>query len=136
MASSISTRRGDGGTGQILYGPRVSKASPRLEACGAADELGAHLGLCRAEAVGDELAGRLEALQRELFAVGAQAVAQRLLGITQKGFGLVVANAQLVYRRMRSSLSDCAGRFDGLLQRAAQVFVKCLHHGESGLSGG
>ena len=72
MASSISTRRGDGGTGQILYGPRVSKASPRLEACGAVDELGAHLGLCRSEAAGDELAGRLEALQRELFAVGAE----------------------------------------------------------------
>lgn len=72
MASSISTRRGDGGTGQILYGPRVSKASPRLEASGAVDELGAHLGLCRAEAASDELAPRIEALQRELFVVGAE----------------------------------------------------------------
>jgi len=72
MASSISTRRGDSGTGQILYGPRVSKAAPRIEACGAVDELGAHLGLCRAECAGDELARRLEALQRDLFLVGAE----------------------------------------------------------------
>ncbi len=72
----------------------------------------------------------------ELLAVGAQAVAQRLLGVAQEGFGLVVANAQLVHRGARSRLGHRAGRFDGLLQRAAQVFVQCLHHGESGLSEG
>ena len=84
--------------------------------------------------------GRVGALRvtgvTELLAVGAQAVAQRLLGIAQERFGLVVADAQLIHGRVRSSLGHRAGRFDGLFQRAAQVFVECLHHGESGLSEG
>ncbi|MCC7491267.1 MAG: cob(I)yrinic acid a,c-diamide adenosyltransferase [Fimbriimonadaceae bacterium] len=69
---SIATQRGDGGTTQLFHGPRVSKADPRVEAYGCLDELGAHLGLARALAGDDPLATRLEAVQRELFVVGAE----------------------------------------------------------------
>lgn len=69
---SISTRRGDDGTTGLFHGPRISKGAPRVEAYGALDELGAHLGLARAHAGDDPLAARLEALQRDLFVVGAE----------------------------------------------------------------
>lgn len=68
---SIATERGDDGTTQLFHGPRVPKHHPRVEAYGTVDELGAYLGLARAEAGDDPLAARLEALQRELFVVGA-----------------------------------------------------------------
>jgi cob(I)alamin adenosyltransferase len=72
MGGSIATKRGDGGTGQLMYGPRVSKASARLEAVGTIDELGSFLGLARATAAADEVAPRVAALQRELFLLGCE----------------------------------------------------------------
>ena len=49
---SIATRTGDGGTTALMYGRRVSKDSPRVEAYGEVDELNACLGLARAQLVG------------------------------------------------------------------------------------
>ena len=44
---SISTRTGDGGSTALMYGRRVSKDDPRVEAYGSVDELNAALGLAR-----------------------------------------------------------------------------------------
>jgi cob(I)alamin adenosyltransferase len=56
---SIATKTGDGGMTGLMYGRRVTKNHPRVEACGALDELNAALGLARAAAaeafVGDHL---------------------------------------------------------------------------------
>lgn len=46
--SSISTRTGDDGTTGFLYGQRVPKDHPQIEALGACDELNTALGLTRA----------------------------------------------------------------------------------------
>ncbi len=45
---SIATRTGDSGTTALMYNRRVPKCHPRVEACGAVDELNAALGLARA----------------------------------------------------------------------------------------
>lgn len=66
----IYTRQGDDGTTGLLYGGRVSKASPVTEACGTVDEAVALLGLARAHA-SNATAAELLGLQRELFVVGA-----------------------------------------------------------------
>lgn len=44
---SISTKTGDGGSTALMYGRRVSKDHPRVEAYGSVDELNAALGLAR-----------------------------------------------------------------------------------------
>ena len=44
---SISTKRGDGGETDLMFGRRVSKADPRVAAYGAVDELNSALGLVR-----------------------------------------------------------------------------------------
>jgi cob(I)alamin adenosyltransferase len=44
---SISTRKGDGGSTDLLFGQRVKKNHPRVEALGHVDELNASLGLLR-----------------------------------------------------------------------------------------
>jgi cob(I)alamin adenosyltransferase len=44
MSGSIVTRRGDDGTTGLLYGQRVPKDHPRIEAVGAFDELNVALG--------------------------------------------------------------------------------------------
>ena len=45
---SIATKKGDWGMTSLLFNRRVSKCDPRVEACGAVDELNAALGLARA----------------------------------------------------------------------------------------
>ncbi|HET9732599.1 MAG TPA: cob(I)yrinic acid a,c-diamide adenosyltransferase [Acidimicrobiales bacterium] len=77
----IYTRRGDDGTTGLLYGGRVRKDSPAIEANGAVDEAQAAIGLARAEAdPGGELDVLLVRVQRELYVLMAEvatAVANR-----------------------------------------------------------
>ena len=47
---SIVTKTGDAGTTGLMYGRRVPKNHPRVEACGTLDELNAALGMARATA--------------------------------------------------------------------------------------
>lgn len=69
----IYTRKGDDGTTGLLYGGRVPKDSPAIEANGAVDEAQAALGLARAESdPGDELDTLLVRLERELYVLMAE----------------------------------------------------------------
>ena len=68
----IYTRTGDSGETSYFDGTRVSKADARIDACGHIDELNAVIGLARASGTDAALNGRLEELQRDLFAVGAR----------------------------------------------------------------
>jgi cob(I)alamin adenosyltransferase len=73
---SIATRTGDQGKTSLMYGRRVDKFDPRVEACGAVDELNAALGLARAHAELPLVRTELLAIQKELVALmGELAVA-------------------------------------------------------------
>ena len=63
---SIVTKTGDDGTTALMYGRRVPKTHPRIEACGALDELNAALGLARASAKQDFVRNNLLAIQKDL----------------------------------------------------------------------
>ena len=63
---SIATRTGDDGTTALMYGRRVPKSHPRVEACGTVDELNAALGLARATAEHDFVRDNLFAIQKDL----------------------------------------------------------------------
>jgi cob(I)alamin adenosyltransferase len=63
---SIVTKTGDDGTTALMYGRRVPKTHPRIEACGAVDELNAALGLARATAREDFIRENLLAIQKDL----------------------------------------------------------------------
>ncbi len=105
----LSTKTGDDGTTGLLFGGRVSKTDPVIEAVGALDEAVAALGLARAlladrvagagtgAAAGDEhgparLGALVLALQRGLFVVAADvAAAPRARDRLQPGVSLVSA---------------------------------------------
>lgn len=67
-ARSIATRTGDDGTTSLLYGQRVPKDHPQIEAVGALDELNAALGFAKATQPGDADRAGLERIQQELVA--------------------------------------------------------------------
>jgi len=66
---SIVTKTGDDGSTALMYGRRVSKCHPRVEAYGALDELNAALGLARATSPAGNYAERLLAIQNDLVIV-------------------------------------------------------------------
>ena len=68
----IYTRTGDTGETSLFSGARARKDDPRVDAYGEIDELNAWLGLARASALDPSLDPELVALQRDLFALGAQ----------------------------------------------------------------
>lgn len=90
---SIATKTGDRGTTALMYGRRVSKNHPRVEAYGAVDELNSALGLARATAahafIGDNLLG----IQKDLVVLmGELAVASEdLERYVKDGYSLVTA---------------------------------------------
>lgn len=65
---SIATRTGDDGTTSLLYGQRVPKDHPQIEAVGALDELNATLGFAKATQTNGRDKAELERIQQELVA--------------------------------------------------------------------
>ncbi len=66
---SIVTRTGDHGTTALMYGRRVPKHHPRVEAYGVVDELNASLGLARATATHEFIANAVVDIQHDLVAI-------------------------------------------------------------------
>jgi cob(I)alamin adenosyltransferase len=63
---SIVTKTGDRGETSLMYGRRLSKADPRVEAYGCVDELSAALGLARSVAVDAFLSDQILGAQKDL----------------------------------------------------------------------
>ena len=83
---SIVTKTGDRGTTGLMFGRRVSKCSPRVEACGAVDELNAAIGLARATSKRKFLRENLFLIQKELVVLmGEIGVAEADLPRYRKG---------------------------------------------------
>jgi cob(I)alamin adenosyltransferase len=68
----IYTRTGDTGETSLFDGTRARKDDPRVDAYGEVDELNAWLGFVRASSSDAAIDGELAAIQRDLFALGAQ----------------------------------------------------------------
>ncbi|MFB3854358.1 MAG: cob(I)yrinic acid a,c-diamide adenosyltransferase [Vicinamibacterales bacterium] len=68
----IYTRTGDSGDTSLFDGTRVPKSNPRVEAYGEVDELSAVIGAARSATDQPDIAARLEAVQRDLFALGSR----------------------------------------------------------------
>ena len=66
---SIATKTGDAGETSLMYGRRVSKTDPQVEAYGSVDEINAALGLVRAAAASSPIAGQILSIQKELVIV-------------------------------------------------------------------
>jgi cob(I)alamin adenosyltransferase len=69
--SRIYTRTGDAGETGLFDGTRVQKSDPRVDAYGDVDELASWLGWVGAHLPSSDLVDLIEAIQRDLFALGA-----------------------------------------------------------------
>jgi cob(I)alamin adenosyltransferase len=109
----IYTRKGDDGTTGLLYGGRVRKDSPAIEANGTVDEAQAVLGLARAEAEpGSELDQLVIAIERDLYVLMAE------LATAPANRAKLVAGQTAVSAAMVEALE---GRIDELMGRFPPV---------------
>jgi cob(I)alamin adenosyltransferase len=91
LEMSIVTKTGDSGTTGLMYGRRVPKNHPRVEACGAIDELNAALGLARATAERDFVRKNLFWIQKSLVDVMGEVgvLMEDLPRYTKDGYALI-----------------------------------------------
>ena len=107
----IYTRQGDDGTTGLLYGGRVGKDDPAVEAVGDVDEAQAALGLARAEVdPGSELDRLVVGVERDLWVLMAE------LSTAPGNRSKLVGGRTLVTAEMVTALEpvidDVTGRFD------------------------
>lgn len=69
---SIITGRGDAGETDLLFGKRIAKTAPRIDALGCVDELNAALGVARASGANPEWIALIDALQEKLIGLMGQ----------------------------------------------------------------
>ena len=69
------TKMGDRGYTELLFGRRVRKDDPRVEACGTLDELNAFMGLAKASVRRKWVKALLHSCQRDLFIVASELAA-------------------------------------------------------------
>lgn len=69
MAFSIATRKGDDGSTSLLYGQRVTKDHPQIEAVGSLDEFNVALGMAKALCPDAARREELQRIQKELVAL-------------------------------------------------------------------
>jgi len=88
---SIVTKTGDDGTTGLMYGRRVPKNHPRVEACGMLDELNSALGLARATATEKFVGENLFWIQKSLVDVMGEVgvLSEDLPRYAKDGFKLV-----------------------------------------------
>ena len=90
---SIATKTGDKGTTALMYNRRVSKAHPRIQACGGVDELNTALGMVRAVCTDSMVQETIVAVQKDLIVLMGELATTRedLERFVGDGFSLVTA---------------------------------------------
>lgn len=88
---SICTKTGDAGMTGLMYNRRVSKTHPRIQACGAVDELNAAIGVARATGGPNAASGKLTQIQKQLVALMGELATHRddLARYQKDGFEMI-----------------------------------------------
>ncbi|HEX7456374.1 MAG TPA: cob(I)yrinic acid a,c-diamide adenosyltransferase [Candidatus Nanoarchaeia archaeon] len=82
----IYTRKGDRGKTSLIFGTRVSKDHPRVNAYGSVDELNASLGVAISFIRDKRIVKILQSIQNELFNIGVELASQKKLRKNTSGY--------------------------------------------------
>jgi len=125
---SIVTKTGDRGTTALMYGRRVSKCHPRVEAYGCVDELNTALGLARATAEHDFVRGNLLVIQKDLvILMGELATSvEDLPRYVKDGYSLVTATMTANLEKSVREIESQNVSFKGWATPGANVHTAAL----------
>ncbi len=116
---SITTKRGDQGFTDLLFGGKVSKGDPQIEALGAVDELNAVLGLARV-AMDGEAAESIDRIQNWLVTLMGELAtpAGKEAEYEKAGFGRI-ADEEIRWMETWSASIEGDQKFKGWLRPGA-----------------
>jgi cob(I)alamin adenosyltransferase len=125
---SIVTKTGDAGTTGLMYGRRVPKNHPRVEACGSLDELNAALGLARASGTNDFLRNHLLWIQKSLVEVMGEVgvLNEDLPRYTGQGYKLVTPDLAAKLEDLVHELEAQNINFEGWVTPGANLVSAAL----------
>lgn len=125
---SIVTKSGDKGATALMYGRRVSKCHPRVEAYGCVDELNAALGLARASASENFVRENLLVIQQDLVTLmGELATAtEDLARYVKDGYSLVTSQMTAKLDKLIRELEAGQLSFSGWATPGASVPAAAL----------
>ena len=125
---SIVTKTGDKGATALMYGRRVSKCHPRVEAYGCVDELNTALGLARATAEHDFVRDNLLLIQKDLVVLmGELATAvEDLSRYVKDGYSLVTSPMTLKLEQAIREIESQNISFKGWATPGATVHTAAL----------
>lgn len=125
---SIATRTGDDGSTSLLYGQRVAKDHPQIEAVGAFDELNAAIGFAKATSPDAAQKAALELIQKDLVALmGELACAEADVARYAESKFQKIGDAELA--RIDAALAAVEAktlRFDGWATPGANLLAATL----------
>ncbi len=112
---SIVTKTGDLGTTGLMFNRRVPKSHPRVEACGAVDELSAHLGMARATLKDDPFKAQIFSIQQDLIILMGEVATsiEDLPGYVGDGFSRFDHQRTLRLEQMVGEAEAQVGGFKG-----------------------
>ena len=125
---SIATRTGDDGTTALLYGQRVPKNHPQVEAVGALDELNAALGFAKATRPAGRSPDEIARIQQELVAfMGEVACAEaNAARHDESKFAKIDAAALARLDAAVAAIEARAPKFDGWATPGANLHAAAL----------
>lgn len=125
---SIATKTGDAGKTSLMFNRRVSKCHPRVEACGAVDELNSVLGLARASSGQDDLRDIIETIQKDLVPLMGElaTLESDLPAYIHGGFGRIGKVQIEALDQYVLTLEKEAGTFQGWVRPGANMAAATL----------
>jgi cob(I)alamin adenosyltransferase len=124
----IYTKTGDRGQTSLFGGKRVAKDALRIEAFGTVDELNSVIGICRSARVPRKLDRVLEAIQSDLFTLGADlaapAASRRVPRISRSDVTRLESSIDAMEKnlpRLRNFILPSGGRTASMLHFARAI---------------
>lgn len=113
--SSIATGRGDAGETDLLFGQRVPKSHPQVEACGAVDELSASLAMVKATCTSEHRISEVERIQSDLIALMGEisTAPEDIERYQSSNFSKIDEESLARIDRQVEELEQAAPKFDG-----------------------
>lgn len=126
---SIVTGTGDDGQTSLLFGKRVAKTDPRIEAVGALDELNAVLGVVRASGGSAECVGLIDCLQERLVGLMGEVgiLPEDAERYAEKGYPVLGADHVEEVEKAAKDLEAKGLNFDGWARPGAAGSLVAAH---------
>lgn len=127
---SITTKRGDDGQTDLMFGKRSPKTAPRIEAYGTVDELNSVLGVARRSTIQERSVELIDGVQQRLVGLMGElaTLEEDLPRYDEKGYARITAeDVAWIESQSKQLENDCDIRFKGWARPGGEGSLGSAH---------